>query len=177
MLTLRGWPGSEGQWNCVSPQGPTALVPLPLPSFLPAAEMEGEVGTPSPQGRFLGPQHEQGWRTWHRHFCGLWPPSTGVPTGFVCFEPQSLSPRVSGPAPRSQDGPRNEGGSNPMITPSPQRGAWPRGGGCQVSFPGLWCHLPASAFLRRLPGTPSVPVQTSWGGGGSSPWSRQGRHI
>ena len=27
-------------------------------------------------------------------------------------------------------------------------GAWPRGGGCQVSFPGLWCHLPTSASLQ-----------------------------
>ncbi|CAM9195593.1 unnamed protein product, partial [Bubo scandiacus] len=40
---------------------------------------------------------------------------------------------------------RNEGGSNPGITPSPQLKDRPRGGGCQVSFPGLWCHLPASA--------------------------------
>ena len=98
VLTPRGWPGREGQWDCVSPQGPAAPVPPPPASFPPAAELEGEVGAPPAQRK--GPCSPSTSRAGELGTdisllsSGPWPPSTRVPTGFVCFEPPSLSPRA-----------------------------------------------------------------------------------
>ncbi|XP_074665951.1 uncharacterized protein LOC141916925 isoform X2 [Strix aluco] len=137
-------------------KGPAAPVPPPPASSPLLLSWRGRWGPPQPRGRVPAAPAPAGLENWAQTF-----PCSAAACGHRAHEtPRTLcalsphpcppglcpkTPRVSGPAPRARDGPRNEGGSNPGITPSPQLKAKPRGGGCQVSFPGLWCHLQASA--------------------------------